>query len=511
MNLIFPHETLSLSSGRDPGRRRTILAIALAFLIAAALHAVLFSSGFYGISGDESGRTLDAITWMRTGKPQSDVWLLLHRVFVAAGLSLYNNCFVVPRILSFFFGLTSLLGIIVLARELFHRRNVTVMTAFLAAVFGPRVILSVVPLTELECITFIVFAMIYYLRWIRTAQPSALLAASVYAAIGTTIRYEAWIFVFVLLLLLSFDSESRKTIFIKWWLAPLVIIVTCAFPVCWIIDSYREYHVFMVFISPQREQYGPVDPYAFLKFLWRNPAAQFIAQNAVSLNLIGIVPVIRFIKTDKKIRRFILVPVIAMLVFGAAGLAGVKFTTHNPWRIAVLWSCLMLPFTAVWIIEQQDRFQKNSRKAAVVLVIIFMFLCQLAWMTRNPVFTKTRYDAGIYLRTFIRPLLGPGDKILIDTRKLDYLDLIVVSNAPERFVLNSGPYLYKPEKSILDAAIPVDLRVPAMRRYRYLVFETPLSFDTCAEASGEKVFSNKEWTIYKINFLTASVPAERPE
>ncbi|MFZ1977398.1 MAG: glycosyltransferase family 39 protein [Bacteroidota bacterium] len=500
-----------MSSGRDPGRRRMILAIVLAFLIAAALHAVLFSSGFYGISGDESGRTLDAIAWMRTGKPQSNVWLPLHRILVAAGLSLLNNCFVVPRILSFFFGLTSLLGIIVLAHELFHRRKATVLTAFLAAVFGPRVILSVVPLTELECMTFIVFTMIYYLRWIRTAEPSALLAASVYAVIGTTVRYEAWIFVFVLLLLLSFDSESRKTIFMKWWLAPLVIVITCAFPVCWIIDSYREYHVFMVFVSPQHKQYGTVDPYAFLKFLWRNPAAQFIAQNGVSLNLVGIFPVIRFIKTDKKLRRIILLPAIAVIIFGAAGLAGVKFTTHNPWRIAVLWSCLMIPFTAVWIIEQQERFQKNSRKAAVVLVIILMFLCQLAWMTENPVFTKTRYDAGIYLRTFVRPLLGPGDKILIDTRKWDYLDLLVVSNAPERFVLNSGPYPYKPEKNILDAAIPVDLRVPAAQRYRYLAFETPLSFDTCAEASEEKVFSNKEWTIYKINLLTASVPAEWPK
>ena len=47
---------------------------------------------------------------------------------------------------------------------------------------------------------------------------------------------------------------------------------------------------------------------------------------------------------------------IAAAFFGAAGLAGVKFTTHNPWRVAVLWSCLMLPFTAVWVVEQQERF-----------------------------------------------------------------------------------------------------------------------------------------------------------
>ncbi len=55
-------------------------------------------------------------------------------------------------------------------------------------------------------------------------------------------------------------------------------------------------------------------------------------------------------------------------------------------------------------------------------------------------------------------LLEPGDKILIDTRKWDYLDLLVVSNEPERFVLNSGPDPYEPERSILDAAIPVDLK-----------------------------------------------------
>ncbi len=101
MNLFFSQETSNARPGREPERRRAILAVVLAILSAAALHAVLFYCGLYGISGDESGRTLDTIAWMRSGKPQSNVWLPLHRVLVAAGLSLYNNYFAVPRIISF--------------------------------------------------------------------------------------------------------------------------------------------------------------------------------------------------------------------------------------------------------------------------------------------------------------------------------------------------------------------------------------------------------------------------
>ena len=480
MNLFFLHETSGASSAREPERRQAI------FLIAAALHIILFSSGFYGISGDESGRTLDTVTWMRTGKPQSDVWLPLHRILVAAGLSLFKNYFAVPRILSFLFGLASLLGLILFARELFHRRSVTVMTALLAAVFGPHVVLSVVPLTELEFITFMVFAMMYYVRWIRSAKPSALLAASVFAALGTTVRYEAWIFVFVFLLLLVLDSESRKAVFSKWWLPPLVILITCAFPICWTIDSYFEYHVFLVFVSSQSGRSGHGDPKEIFKLIWRNPATQFIVQNGVSLNLLGIIPVIGFFKRDKQIRRFLLLPAIALIVFGAAGLAGVKFTTHNPWRVAVLWSCLMLPF------------RKNKCKAAVVLIIIFMFLCQLAWLTQKAYFTQPDYDAGIFLRTCVRPELEPGDRILIDTRKWDYLDLLVVSNEPELFVLNSGPYPDRPEHSVLDIEVPVDLKYLAAKRYRYLAFGTPLLFSSSAE----------EWTIYRVHSLPAFGPAE---
>jgi len=50
---------------------------------------------------------------------------------------------------------------------------------FLSAVFGPRVVLSVVPLTEIEYIAFMIFAMLFYMRWIRSAKFSALLASSV--------------------------------------------------------------------------------------------------------------------------------------------------------------------------------------------------------------------------------------------------------------------------------------------------------------------------------------------
>jgi hypothetical protein len=95
---------------------------------------------------------------MRTGKPQSNVWFPLHRILVAGGLSVYNNYFAVQRIISFIFGLAAFAGLTILARELFHRRSVTVLAAFLSAVFGPLAVLSVVPLTEIECITVIVFA-----------------------------------------------------------------------------------------------------------------------------------------------------------------------------------------------------------------------------------------------------------------------------------------------------------------------------------------------------------------
>ncbi len=159
--------------------------------------------------------------------------------------------------------------------------------------------------------------MVFYMRWIRSARPSALLAASACAALGTTIRYESWIFVFVFLLLLVIRFGIAKNDFHAMVARSACLLLTCAFPVYWIIDSYRDYHVFLVFVSSHSQRYSHVAPKTFLKLIWRNPATQFIVQNGVSLNLIGMLPVIGFFKKDKQLRRFILLPAIAMIVFAA--------------------------------------------------------------------------------------------------------------------------------------------------------------------------------------------------
>jgi isoprenylcysteine carboxyl methyltransferase (ICMT) family protein YpbQ len=372
------------------------------------------------------------------------------------------------------------------------------VTAFLSAVFGPRVVLSVVPLTEIEYIAFMIFAMLFYMRWIRSAKFSALLASSVFAALGTTVRYEAWIFVFVFLLLLFIEPESRKTLFAKRQLLPIVFLLTCSFPAYWIISSFRENQALLIFVSSHSDRYSVVDPKTILKGIWHNPVTQFIVQNTFSLNVAGMLPAVALFKKDKQLRRFLLLPAISFILFGGIGLTGSELGTHNPWRIAVLWSCLLIPFTAVWVVEQQERFWQYGRTTAVVFVMMFFFLGQLGWLTQKACFTRPRYEAGIFLRDRVRSALGPDEKILIDTRTWDYVDLLVVSNEPERFVLNGGPSPHKQENLVLSPSIPVDLKILAANPYRYLVFETPLLLNAQSAARCEKIFSNEEWTIYKI-------------
>ena len=120
-------------------RRQIIWFIVFAIASAVCLNTELVMKGFYGISADESGRTLDALQWISRGTPISDVWLPFHRIVVGLGILLFHDLFITPRVISFLFGLSALTAVIWLAHELFHDRRITCLTAIAGRILpAPR-------------------------------------------------------------------------------------------------------------------------------------------------------------------------------------------------------------------------------------------------------------------------------------------------------------------------------------------------------------------------------------
>lgn len=79
-----------------------------------------------------------------------------------------------PILVSFVFGLFTLFGLAWLAHELFNNRQITSLTALLGAMLPQRVVLGLVPLSEIMFIGMIVVGSAFLVRWIRDQRLGSL-------------------------------------------------------------------------------------------------------------------------------------------------------------------------------------------------------------------------------------------------------------------------------------------------------------------------------------------------
>ena len=176
--------------------RKTSLLISGGVLLALAvcLHLFFFSRGFYSIGWDESGRTLDAYEWAAHGTVLSRAWLPFYRISVGLGLKVFPDLFLTPRILTFLFGLATIPAAAWLAHELFQSRKTTQLTLTLSTFFSQRLALSLAPLSDIMFIFVSLVTIALFTRWLRTYGRSALLLSALFCALGSTLRFEGWIF-----------------------------------------------------------------------------------------------------------------------------------------------------------------------------------------------------------------------------------------------------------------------------------------------------------------------------
>ncbi len=414
-------------------KKTLIISLIGTSLLLLIFQLTLIYNHFYSLSADESGHTLQAYYWYKGNYSIFGVWLPFYKILVGSLLNIYNNLFLMPRIISMVFGTSTLIGIMLLSDELFHQPLTTFLTGFLGALFFPLVILSVVPLMEIMYFFFVIVSLLFLIKYLDTKRVGLLFISTSFCAVATTIRYEAWIFAGVIFLLLAFLSFIKKVeLKIKHLSATFLILFI--FPFVWIILYSFDAHAFG-FISSVSSVYHPGPIYAEIK---NNVLFQFIELNFRSLNIIGIIVLIFFVVKSSNVRRFIFAAFFPLLIFGIYSFIYKTMPTHNFWRIAGIWSILLLPFTAYWLNSLTDStlINKSLGKISffVILVVVSIsFITQTLDRSSKSYFTENDLQAGKYLNSLIRK---NNYNILIEPARWKFLNIIVASEHPDRFVKN---------------------------------------------------------------------------
>jgi hypothetical protein len=474
------------------------MSFAAAIAIACGLQVFLYFQEFYSISWDESGRTLDAYRWtLDKDLLKATTWLPFYRVIVGLGLEIFPDLFVTPRIVSFIFGMGSLFSVTWLSYELFHSKQITLLTAFLGACFSQRVALSLAPLSCIMFICMILISMAFFVRWVFSANLRELFSSAAVLAIAGTIRYEGWVFAVCFLLIVSASSVADKNR-IPTKTMGLVALVLAAFPLFWLtLHALRAGNPLGILAS------GTTTPYSSLGIVLRkNPFTEFIIHNTLTVNLVGLISAINLVKNDTRFRQLLLGPGGSLLLISAFLLLSGSAQSGPSWRMTGVWSILLIPFTAHFLLSQERRFSTSKGKRlctyGLMLVTFVMFLLHIGKIKKDShwAFPRSERAAGQYLNDLL--VSHPRTKILIESSGFFYLNIMIASQHPNVFVLNSIPEQPHKQESIISPEKPIDESALTNMGIGILVFKTREYKDRFKQNSNlAKREDFGDWSIYQ--------------
>ena len=399
----------------------------------------VYSQGFYSIGADEAGHTLEAFQWYKGQASVFSIWLPFQKIFYGISFNIYYDLFWVPRILSSFFGILTLLSLIFLTYELFQNRIVSLIAGFLASIYYCLVIFSIIPMIEIYFFFFVITSIAFFLHWKRTNHSVSLLLTIIFLIIGTTTRYEAWIFSFSLFILIivdifSINGELPGKIFKTIGL----FIAIFSFPMLWIYLSHNATGESTKFFYSVVERYSPGGIIAEFK---NNVLYNFLITNIFSLNILGIITLIFFYNKKIEIKVYALIFLSTLLVFSIVTFITKAMPTQNSWRIASIWSIMLLPFTAQWLyllLSDKNIYLKYNF-IIFVLILIYFFTRQTLDFSKTSYMNREDLVIGRFIHNELN-LKNPASRIFIEQNGWKYSSLLVTSQMPDRFIIKEGFY-----------------------------------------------------------------------
>jgi len=477
------------------------LQLLFVLVLTSLLQIWVYSRGFYSVSADESARTLDAYHWALGETPALGSWLPFHTWITGSALRLWPDLFWTPRIVSFIFGVLVVCSIAWLSHELFQSSHITVLSGLLGCLFPPRVVLSAVPLAEIMFIFLIVAGSAAFAHWLRANQARHALLSLLCFALASTVRYEGWIFAGVLLshIVYAFFKGSRK---LEKGTVLGAFVVLSTFPIYWIGLYGIETGNPLGFMTSTTDRYVLRFGNSLATLVSVNVLTQFIYQNLITLNILGILSLACLSLRNSHTRSWSSVPAIALVLMSGVSLAGKALPSHSFWRIPAVWSILLLPFTAHFALRFSGDLLKRGKWKNVlavpaVLLLVGMFLVQTQKSTQTSGFTVDDLHAGQYIDEIANTRSGSGTlRVLVDSSSWAYLNVEVASQHPDIFVTNSGGDPLQPQKAVISET-EID-RASLMASGAELLLFSKQEYKDILERDGEstKLKDFGSWSLY---------------
>jgi hypothetical protein len=391
----------------------------------------LIENGIYAISSDETSRTLISYYWLKSGKIESSSWLPLHFIIIGGGFAFLKDLVWLPRIISLFFGLLTITSAVMLANELFEKKEITIYTLLIALFIPQRVILSVVPLPEIIFFFFIITASVFFFKYQKTDRLNFIIYTSIVLTAANALRYEAWIFTACLAVYVLFKFRLKG-------ISLTALLILASFPSFWLMFNFFRFDDIFYFLKEPEKYYILAQEENLKNTIKFNPLSQFIAQGIITLNISGLIA-FYLLRKNHSLRIWIMMFFTPLVLFSLVSLTGKSLPAHNFWRTSAVWVMLTIPFTSYVIYKLREITARHP--AAVLLLGIF----PLQVINANNFYLKNikneyclnenKIEAADRIMDYFRINADPLDRILIeDLSNFEHFDITLASQEPYRFI-----------------------------------------------------------------------------
>ncbi len=506
----FPNLTISL--------RTYYGLLGLAFLLAIISQYMLFAKGFYSLVYDESARSLmsDNLTLKTALEPF--IWPPFYKIITGLFLKVYDDLLFAPRLMTMVFGLLTLGALILLSKTLFQNKIIDILTAFLSIYVPHRFLLSIAPMAEIYFYFFIILGSVFLIRWLREEKDWQVIGVSTCFFLASTVRYEGCFFSLVFLLFLTYRLIFSRQISLRLFSFNAIILIM--FPGFWVINSWASYGS-LSNLSITRMQAIAIGMKT--STLLRNlPLTQFLRDLVMAPILIGgFIALLVMGNRDRALRVWGSLLFSPLLILTFVSLITKSVAGAAWWRMGGTWTLLILPFAAYVLKRFSDRFTNSRAKQVLVISVL---LCMLPFMAQNHYLynrahlrMQEDFQTGLYLR---KVFSQDSQKVLIESESLPYLNVMVASNMPEQFILQTGNdpvkvavylggrknYWKENYEEIYEAyvkpkyALGSDLNYQLLKAQNigYLLLQSSEYKDASREHNLREISRFGKWTLYKI-------------
>jgi hypothetical protein len=447
-------------------KHNVLLALAILMIVRVLLQLALYAAGFEALTADDFGRVVVAGLWMRSPHAiWQGAWLPFHTYVIGAALYLWNDLLLVPRLITFGFGVASLVCMYNLTYALFNDRRIGFMSAVLLAVNPAHIWLSSAPLTEIMQSAFIIGFLWANVQLILRKQIHYLYISAALLSIDNTVRFEGWIFsCFFTAQLLFFSTQASWRNQVRFYNIGIAVAILWIFPIAWIAGNYIRTGDPLFFMTVNRDfdkkWYGNYSSYA-------NYGRTFFGIDPYATLLIIPAGVLYFIYQRRKHAvHWTFALIFACFIVFMILQRGQIQPSGNYIRYLSLFLFISYPFVA-WLIDALAGYIFSNRTLKVVVVILALSLIGILQVRSAFQFVNDPAAEGLGVGQQIRALRLQNPSlsskpILIELNYWQYLAIHVGANDLSSLVydralnfskLNDSPSRIQASPLILPACI----------------------------------------------------------